>query len=99
EICVHNCSTPNLQQVPRDKEIRSVFIPSPGKIYVIGDYSQVEVRVAAHYTQDETLTKVFRDGLDFYGSIAVNVLGVKAHPNEVKSKFPKERKVAKEIGL
>ena len=94
-----SCSTPNLQQVPRDKEIRSLFIPSPGKVYVIGDYSQIEVRVAAHYTEDETLTKVFEDGLDFYGSIAINVLGVQCHANDVKKLFPKERKVAKEIGL
>jgi DNA polymerase I len=94
-----SCSSPNLQQVPRDKTIRSLFIPSPGKVFVIGDYSQIEVRVAAHYTQDETLTKVFTDGLDFYGSIANNVLGVKCHPNEVKKLFPKERAVAKEIGL
>jgi len=94
-----SCSGPNLQQVPRDPTVRALFIPSPGKVYIIGDYSQIEVRVAAHYTQDEALTQVFTDGLDFYGSIAVNVLGVKCAPNEVKEKFPEARKVAKEIGL
>ena len=94
-----SCSSPNLQQVPRDKSIRSLFIPSPGKVFVIADYAQIEPRVAAHYTQDEALTQVFTDGLDFYGSIAVNVLGVQCHPNEVKEKFPELRKVAKEIGL
>ncbi len=94
-----SCSEPNLQQVPRDKSIRSLFIPSPGKVYVIGDYAQIEVRVAAHYTQDEALTKVFTDGIDFYGSIAINVLGVQCHPNDVKKLYPKERRVAKEIGL
>jgi DNA polymerase I-like protein with 3'-5' exonuclease and polymerase domains len=99
EICVHNCSSPNLQQVPRDKSIRSLFIPNPGKVYVIGDYAQIEVRVAAHYTQDEALTEVFKQGIDFYGSIAINVLGVNCHPNDVKKLYPKERRVAKEIGL
>jgi DNA polymerase I len=94
-----SCSQPNLQQVPRTPEIRSLFIPSPGKVYVIGDYAQIEVRVAAHCTQDEALTKIFKDGIDFYGSIANNVLGVKCAPNEVKKLFPKERRVAKEIGL
>lgn len=94
-----SCSGPNLQQVPRDKSIRSLFIPSPDKVYVIGDYSQIEVRVAAHYTQDEVLTRVFTDNIDFYGSIAINILKVDCHPNEVKTKFPKERKIAKEIGL
>lgn len=94
-----SCSAPNLQQVPRDKSIRSLFIPSPGKVFVIADYAQIEPRIAAHYTQDEELTKVFTDGLDFYGSIAVNVLGVNCAPNDVKEKFPEARKIAKEIGL
>lgn len=94
-----SCSSPNLQQVPRDKSIRSLFIPSPGKVFVIADYAQIEPRVAAHYTKDEALTEVFMKGLDFYGSIAVNVLGTNCTPNEVKEKFPKDRKVAKEIGL
>ena len=94
-----SCSGPNLQQVPRDKSIRSLFIPSPGKVFVIADYAQIEPRIAAHYTKDEALTQVFTEGLDFYGSIANRVLGVKCHPNQVKELHPKERKVAKEIGL
>jgi len=94
-----SCSSPNLQQVPRDKSIRSLFIPSDRKVFVIGDFAQVEVRVAAHYTEDEILLQVFEDNIDFYGSIAVNVLGVNCAPNEVKTKFPDARKTAKEIGL
>lgn len=94
-----SCSAPNLQQVPRDKSIRSLFIPSEGMKYVIGDFAQIEVRVAAHYTDDTALLKVFEDKLDFYGSIANNVLGVQCHPNEVKIRFSHERRVAKEIGL
>jgi DNA polymerase I len=94
-----SCSAPNLQQVPRDKSVRSLFIPSDNKVFVIADFAQIEPRIAAHYTQDEALTEVFTDGLDFYGSIAVNVLGVKCAPNEVKENFPDARKVAKEIGL
>lgn len=94
-----SCSSPNLQQVPRDPSIRSLFIPSKYRVFVIGDFAQVEVRVAAHYTEDETLLDVFEKGLDFYGSIAVKVLGAQCEPNEVKIKFPELRKVAKEIGL
>lgn len=94
-----SCSAPNLQQVPRDKSIRSLFIPNNDKVFVIADYAQIEPRIAAHYTQDEALTQVFTNGLDFYGSIAVNVLGIKCHPNDVKEKFPEARKVAKEVGL
>jgi len=94
-----SCSTPNLQQVPRDKTIRSLFIPTEGKVFVIADYAQIEPRIAAHYTGDEALLEVFNGNLDFYGSIAVNVLGITCHPNEVKTLYPQSRKVAKEIGL
>lgn len=94
-----SCSDPNLQQVPRDKTVRALFIPSPDKVYVIADYAQVEPRVAAHYSGDEALLNVFRDNLDFYGSIAVNVLGAPCKPNEVKALYPDTRKVAKEVGL
>ena len=94
-----SCTKPNLQQIPRNKEIRALFISDPEKVFIIGDYSQIEPRIAAHYTKDEALLNVFKSGLDFYGSIAVNVLGVSCHPNEVKEKFPQQRAVAKEIGL
>jgi DNA polymerase-1 len=94
-----SCSAPNMQQIPKDKEIRSLFIPTEGKKFIIADYAQVEIRVVAHYTKDKTLLEVFEKDLDFYGSIAVNVLNVKCHPNEVKTKFPEARKIAKEIGL
>lgn len=94
-----SCSSPNLQQVPRDKSVRSLFIPSEGKVFIIADYAQIEPRVAAHYTDDESLLDVFKHNLDFYGSIACRVLGTKCHPNEVKTLFPNSRKVAKEIGL
>lgn len=94
-----SCSAPNLQQVPRDPSIRSLFIPSEGKKFIIADYAQIEPRIAAHYTQDEALLEVFTEGLDFYGSIACRVLGAKCAPNEVKKLLPDTRKVAKEIGL
>lgn len=92
-------SGPNLQQVPRDKAVRNLFIPNEGKVFIIADYAQIEPRIAAHYTQDEALLEVFEQGLDFYGSIACRVLGAECHPNEVKTKYPEIRKVAKEIGL
>jgi DNA polymerase-1 len=92
-------SGPNLQQVPRDKSIRGLFIPSDGKVFVIADYPQIEPRFAAHYSQDQALLDVFKNREDFYGSIAVRVLGVKCLPNEVKLHHPQMRQVAKVIGL
>lgn len=94
-----SCSEPNLQQVPRNKDIRRLFIPRAGKKFVIADLSQIEVRVVAHYSGDENLLKVFKDKLDFYGDIAVRILGANCHPNEVKTKYPEQRQIAKVIGL
>lgn len=92
-------SGPNLQQIPREKDIRSLFVASPGKVFVIADLAQVEPRIAVHYSGDEALRQVFTEGLDFYGSIANKVLGIQCHPNQLKELYPKERQVAKEIGL
>lgn len=94
-----SCSNPNLQQVPRDKAIRSLFIPSSGKVFVIGDFAQIEPRVAAHYSGDKALRSVFTSKQDLYGSIAVRVLGATCEANEVKDKFPELRRLAKVIGL
>lgn len=94
-----SCSEPNLQQVPRDKAIRSLFVPSVGKVFVIADYAQIEPRIAAHYSQDRALLKVFTSGEDLYGSIAVNVLGVGCHTNKVRELYPEKRQLAKVIGL
>lgn len=92
-------SNPNLQQVPRNKEIRSLFVPTKGKVFVIADYGQIEPRVAVHYSGEESLKALFEAEQDFYGDIAVKVLGVQCTPNEVKKLYPKERFLAKQIGL
>lgn len=92
-------SNPNLQNVDKGPTVRSLFIPSPGKVFVIADLAQIEVRFAAHYSQDEKLLEMFRNGEDFYGKIAVEVLKTPCLPNEVKEKFPEDRAVAKVIGL
>lgn len=92
-------SKPNLQQVDGDERIRGLFVAVPGKELVVGDMAQIEVRMAAHYSKDPNLIKVFTDKLDFYGMIATGVLKVECHPNEVAEKYPEMRKVAKVIGL
>lgn len=94
-----SCSNPNLQQVPRDGSIRRLFTSDVGKRLIIADYAQIEPRVAAHYSGDTNLQTIFINEIDFYGSIAQRVLGVDCEANEVKSKYPALRAVAKEIGL
>lgn len=58
----------NLQNVPtrKGKEVRELFIAPPGYSLVIADYSQIELRVLAHFTQDPMLLKAYRDGLDLH---------------------------------
>ncbi len=92
-------STPNLQQVPRESAARKLFIPPKGMKFVIGDFAQIEPRLAAHFSKDEALLTVFKNQEDFYGSIAVRVLGVECAPNDVKKLYPDMRRVSKEIGL
>jgi DNA polymerase I-like protein with 3'-5' exonuclease and polymerase domains len=94
-----SCSEPNLQQVPRDKQIRSLFIAPPGKVLGVIDMAQIEVRVVAHFSQDPTLIAMFNESLDFYGLIAQRVLGYKGAANDLKKENPKLREIAKTIGL
>lgn len=74
-------SDPNLQNIPvRDKEsreIRSAFIPSDGgKVLLAADYSQIELRVLAHYSGDESLCAAFENGEDIHARVASQVNGV-----------------------
>jgi uracil-DNA glycosylase family 4 len=62
ELCVHNsCSDPNLQQVPRDKKIRTLIGAPPGWRLLECDYSQVELRIAAMVSGDPTMIGIFND--------------------------------------
>jgi DNA polymerase-1 len=92
-------SGPNLQQVDRDPAVRALFTARPGFKFVIGDLAQIEPRLVAHYSKDPTLLDVFKSGVDFYGTIACEVLGATCSPNEVKDKEPAKRAVAKEAAL
>ncbi len=75
-------SDPNLQNIPIrtdvGREIRRAFIPSRGNILLSADYSQIELRVMAHMSGDETLIQAFRDGEDIHATTAVKVFGVSA---------------------
>lgn len=68
-------SEPNFQNFPRDKDIRSSFIPDGRDVFVVADYSQIEVRVAAEYSRDKALLNIYRKGLDVYKYTAAAVTG------------------------
>ncbi len=70
-------SDPNLQNIPirgeDGKEIRKAFIPEPGCLFFSADYSQIELRVMAHLSQDTEMIKVFSEGKDLHAATAANI--------------------------
>lgn len=60
------CSEPNIQQVPREREVREAFVPDPGNRFVIADYSQVELRVAGGLAQDPIMLEAYSHGEDLH---------------------------------
>jgi DNA polymerase-1 len=73
-------SDPNLQNIPVRAEegnrIRQAFIPEKGWVLVSADYSQIELRILAHLSQDETLIKAFRDDEDIHARTASEIFEV-----------------------
>lgn len=71
---------PNLQNIPIRKEsgkrIRKMFVPADGNVLVCGDYSQIELRLMAHMSGDETMIGAFNEGEDFHRSTAAKLFGV-----------------------
>ena len=70
-------SDPNLQNIPvRDddgKEIRRCFIPEPGCLFFSADYSQIELRIMAHLSEDPNMTEAFREGNDIHAATAAKI--------------------------
>jgi DNA polymerase-1 len=74
-------SDPNLQNIPirgeEGRKIRAAFVPrAPGNAILSADYSQIELRVLAHVTEDPTLIETFRSGEDVHRATAARVFGV-----------------------
>jgi DNA polymerase I-like protein with 3'-5' exonuclease and polymerase domains len=69
----HNSSKPNLQQIPRQKRYRKAFAAPPGRIIVVADYSQIELRLVAQISLDRLLMEVYRKGLDAHRQTAALV--------------------------
>lgn len=73
-------TNPNLQNIPIRSEmgrmIRKGFIATPGKVLLGADYSQVELRLLAHFSQDAVMVKAFTEGKDIHKQTASEVLGL-----------------------
>lgn len=88
-------SSPNLQNIPirteRGKEIRKAFVAgSADGLIVSADYSQIELRIMAHLSQDQHLIQAFRNGVDVHAATAEKIFGV---PHEEVT--AEQRRVAK----
>jgi DNA polymerase-1 len=73
-------TAPNLQNIPirgeMGRQIRRAFIAPPDHVLLSADYSQIELRVLAHLSQDEAFLQAFAQGHDFHATIAAKVYGV-----------------------
>jgi DNA polymerase-1 len=91
-------SDPNLQNIPtrsaEGRRIRRAFVPKPGCVFVSADYSQIDLRVLAHLSGDETLVAAFNTGEDIHVRTATEVLGVR--PDQVNAEA---RRLAKVINF
>jgi DNA polymerase-1 len=91
-------SNPNLQNIPvrtaLGREIRAAFVAPPGFVLLSADYSQIELRILAHLSEDAVLTKAFRNGEDIHSRTAEEVFGVGP-----MAQTPEHRRVAKVINF
>ncbi len=73
-------TNPNLQNIPIKGEdghkIRQAFIPAKGCLFISADYSQIDLRVLAHYSQDAALLEAFNGGADIHARTAAQIFGV-----------------------
>jgi DNA polymerase-1 len=73
-------SDPNLQNIPirteLGREIRAAFVAEKGKLLLSADYSQIELRIMAHFSRDPVLVEAFRNGEDIHARTAQEVFGV-----------------------
>ena len=89
---------PNLQNIPirtaTGRLIRQAFIAPEGRVILAADYSQIELRLMAHFSGDENLTRAFNEGLDIHTATAAEVLG-----KAVEEVSATERRNAKAINF
>jgi DNA polymerase-1 len=91
-------SDPNLQNIParteQGRQIRQAFIPPPGWLLLTADYSQVELRLLAHFCKDEALRKAFEDDRDIHAMVAAQIFQVPE--SEVQDS---QRRIAKTVNF
>lgn len=69
-------SNPNLQNIPRGREHRGMFIPTEGYSFIDGDFSQLELRVVAYLSQEPVMIQAFEQGRDIHTSVMADIKGL-----------------------
>lgn len=73
---------PNLQNIPvrteQGQKIRKAFVAAPGRLLLVADYSQIELRILAHIAAEPAMIEAFRTGQDIHRTTAASVLGISA---------------------
>ena len=91
-------SDPNLQNIPvrtdDGKEIRKCFIPEDGCLFFSADYSQIELRIMAHLSEDENMMEAFREGHDIHRATAAKIWHV-----DINKVTDAQRKKAKQANF
>jgi DNA polymerase I len=86
---------PNLQNIPvrgeMGSQIRQAFIPPPGWVFLSADYSQMELRLLAHFSEDPILLQAFQEGVDIHRQTAAVVFNI--HPELVSAEMRRQAKV------
>jgi DNA polymerase-1 len=93
-------TNPNLQNIPikteLGREIRAAFIPAPGNVLISADYSQIELRLMAHFSEDPLLVRAFAEGQDIHTLTASEVFGIAP---EAMDKQTRDRAKAVNFGI
>lgn len=87
-----SCRTPNMQQVPRDKGFRKAAAAPPGWKFVVADFGQMELRLAAAVSGDRRMSQAFKDGEDLH---TVTATAIYPDPSDDKDVLKARRQVAK----
>lgn len=72
-----SCTRPNMQNFPKraGKEVRRMFIPRPGNVFVVADYDSIEMRLLAHYLNDDGFKELIESGHDPHAFMASQIYG------------------------
>ena len=93
-------TNPNLQNIPirteLGREIRAAFVPADGNVLLSADYSQIELRLMAHFSEDPLLLKAYREHVDIHALTASEVFGV---PIDAMDKETRNRAKAVNFGI